>query len=68
MSLNSKMVLNRYIGLSPEEKNEFIRDLLKHHGQSLDESISLEALGSTINETMITLGPRESRCGVCGRG
>jgi len=68
MNLKVRLALSSYIGLTPEDKREFIQELLKHHKVDGKEVISLEALGSTINETMITLGPREGRCGVCGRG
>lgn len=58
---------NAYLQMSSGEKMAFIKEILEHHSKSINETISLEALGSAINETMINLGPRDSRCLLCGK-
>ncbi|WP_286798473.1 hypothetical protein [Pseudomonas sp. UBA4034] len=58
---------NAYLQMTSKEKMAFIKEILEYHSESNNETISLEALGSAINETMINLGPRDSRCLLCGR-
>jgi hypothetical protein len=56
-----------YLQMTSKEKMAFIKEILEYHSESSSETISLEALGSAINETMINLGPRDSRCLLCGK-